>query len=143
MRYEKTDKGYMVRLFKGEKVHESLVHFAEKLSISTASYYGIGGIAQVELGYFRSEKKQYQKKIFEGDYELVSFIGNLCELDGKPFCHSHVTMGDENYQSIPGHLFEATIFATMEIHLIPFSNKWTRILDPEMGFYGLNLNGKI
>lgn len=137
----------MVRLFRGEKVHESLVHFAEKLSIPTASYYGIGGIAEVELGYLRLESKQYQKNLFEGDYELVSLIGNICELDGKPFCHSHVTLGNENYQSISGHLFEATVFATVELHLTPFSNKWTRIPEPEMGFLGLDLrnspDGKI
>ncbi len=41
-------------------------------------------------------------------------------MEGKPFLHMHVTLADENFQLLGGHLSEAEIGVTGELILEPF-----------------------
>jgi uncharacterized protein len=134
---------YILRLEKGEKLNESLLCFAKAQKIYSAFYYGIGGLTDIELGFFSLEKKEYEKIRLNDYYELVSLMGNLTLLKTDIFSHAHITLGTRDFQTISGHLFEATISVTAEIIIFKLPNPIKRFNDPNIGVNLMSLSKKI
>jgi predicted DNA-binding protein with PD1-like motif len=143
MFFQKQENKYILRLEKGEKLNKSLSSFAKSQKISSAFYYGIGAITDVELGFFLLEKKEYKKRNFNDFYELINLMGNLTFVDNTPFPHGHVTMGTKDFQTIAGHLFEATISVTAEIIIFDLPKTIKREFDPSVGLNLISLSEKI
>ena len=76
---------------------------------------------------------------YKGDYELISASGNISDLDGKPFAHTHVVLSDEKCHTFSGHLFEATVTITVEIFLFPLDIALIRRPGEKINFCGLDL----
>ena len=141
MTYQKVDDGYLVKVFPGEEIVASLLQLAEKEHILGASVTGIGGVKEVEIGYFDLKKNDYVRKKIQENLELVSLLGNFSYIDSKkPFYHLHATLGTRSYKAIAGHLFSAVVSITAEIHLITFSEKIVRSYDPTFRLNLWNLN---
>ena len=104
MYYSKCDLGYVLRVEMGEEIQEALRQFAQKVNLKGAFYQGIGALSQVELAFFRIDTKDYDRRFFDGEYEMVTFMGNLSSVDGSFLPHSHVTLADKNFQTHSGHL---------------------------------------
>ena len=102
-------------LSSGERVRECLEQACLDWEIHGGSVHGIGGVCEVELGFWRPP--DYQRKILPGNWELLSLLGNVSLYQGRPFAHLHVSLGDENFQVMGGHFFEARVTATAEIFL--------------------------
>ena len=100
-------------------MRQSLEQACLDLGIESAAVSGIGGVCQVELGYWRASQADYQRKKLEGSFELLTLLGNISLYQGRPFAHLHVSLADENLQVVGGHFFEATITATAELFLTP------------------------
>ena len=133
---------YILRLEKGEKLNESIVHFAKTKKIFSAFYFGIGALTNIELGFFSLEKKDYEKINLSNCYELINLTGNLTLLKNAPFLHSHVTLGTKNFQTISGHLFEATISATVEIIIFNLPNPIKRFKEQNIELNLMDLPNK-
>ena len=63
--------------------------------------------------------------------------GNVARVDGKPFIHCHAVLsgikeGTEN-QPIGGHVFEAKVAVTLEVHLTAYEGSVERALDNDIG----------
>jgi predicted DNA-binding protein with PD1-like motif len=58
--------------------------------------------------------------------EVISLMGNVALLDGKPFIHAHVCLGDREYRTHAGHLGEATVSPTLELFLTRVGGELTR-----------------
>lgn len=119
MRFVDTKRGYVIRMEPGEELLSSLVNFVEKMRIPSGYFQGIGGVTDVELGYFDLKKNDYDRHSYSGEYELITASGNISDVDGKPFVHTHGVFSDEKCQTFSGHLFKATITITAEIFLFP------------------------
>lgn len=121
MQYRKTQKVYVVRLERGEKLIECLNGLAEKENLSAAWLHGLGGAESVELGFYNLETRQYQWRLFEELMEITSLQGNLAWIDGQPKWHVHGTFSDRDYRVIGGHVKELTVGGTCEIglHIMP------------------------
>ena len=66
--------------------------------------------------------------------------GNIAQVDGAPFIHVHAVLTDMlKNDSIGGHVFEAKVAVTLEVHLVAFNEKITREMDDEIGLKLLNL----
>ena len=65
--------------------------------------------------------------------EIASLIGNISQKDGKPFLHIHTVLCDENFTCIGGHLKEAKVGATCEVHLIDLGMNIERKYDNGIG----------
>ena len=69
----------------------------------------IGAIRDVGLGAYDLQTQAYTRKTFGGLWELVSLQGNISPLEGRPFRHAHITIGDDSFKVLGGHLFHAEV----------------------------------
>ena len=133
MEYRKFDDTYVVRLYKGEEVIESLKDLCKNENIELAEITGLGASNLVEIGVFNVNTKEYNTKIFEGMFEITSLIGNVTRKDGEVYLHIHINFGDEEGLIKGGHLVRSIISATSEIVVRRINGKVGRKLSNEIG----------
>lgn len=143
MYYSKCNLGYILKLDSGEEIHAALRYFSKKVNLHAAFYKGIGAIKDVELGYWRPELENYDTRIFRGDYELVSIIGDLGWTEDGAILHSHVTFGDQNFQTFSGHLMQAIVSPQAEIFVSPIDISLTRKEVPGFRYKELVSGGRV
>ncbi len=133
MQFKKITSGYIIRLKEGEEIVKLLEDFVMDHEIKGALIVGIGTIYDAELGFYHREKKEYMKKIFKGDYEVVNLSGNMSYFKENAVIHLHVTISGEDFIAYSGHLFSARTAATMELFLLTQEQKLRREFDPTQG----------
>ena len=139
MHYADFSRGFVLKFEPDEKFHETLLKFFEQKRFPSAFYQGIGALKHVDIGAFDTMKNSYDHIPLEGEFELITAMGNISLVDGKPFAHTHVCLGNHKGHTYSGHLFEATISITAEIFLIPIDIALLRKDDPNLRFKGLDL----
>jgi uncharacterized protein len=119
---------YILRFDKGEQVLKGLADFMEAQKIKSCTFTGIGTISHLEMGFYNSHLKEYRKKPFLDDMEIVSLIGNggILASDGKPVIHAHGIFGKIDFSVIGGHVFEIVSLATCEIFLTKLEGEMKR-----------------
>lgn len=131
--------GYLIRVARGAPVTESLVAALTDLGVEGGSISAIGALEQVELGYFDRDAQTYLHETVDGVYELLSLLGNIAMVDGKPFVHAHVTLGDRNMRVTGGHFFDGVVAVTLEAVVRDFGKAVHRAPDAETGLKLLDL----
>ena len=119
--FRKLDNTYVVRLNKGAEIISAIKDFCSSNNIKVGTIQGIGAINSATFGFFNPETKQYNEKIFEGPREITSLIGNISTQNGETYLHLHMTASGEDYNTIGGHLINATISLTGEIFITPIN----------------------
>ena len=105
-----------VRLDKGEELHTAIRSLCQH-GISTAALTsGIGRVRETVIGFLDSDGV-YQKMRVEEPMELLSMQGNLAPGPDGAFTHIHIVAADDDHIVRGGHLFEATVEVTAEIHM--------------------------
>ncbi len=140
MKYTSSEKGYILRLSKGEKIIETLTQFCEDQNIHSGLFHGIGAVENPELGYYHLDRKEYEFRTIEKMLEIVSLTGNVALVDGEPFLHIHTVVSDNTFQTYGGHLKEGTVGATCEIYLTNFGIDIERKFDESTGLKLLSCN---
>lgn len=81
----------------------------------------LGVVNKIDIGVFDTTNKTYHSNQFEGTFEIVSLLGTLTQMNGEPYLHAHMSVGDMQGNMLGGHLTSAVVSATAEIvlHLIP------------------------
>ncbi len=92
---------------------ETLNAYLTRQNIAGAKFVAIGSFSQVRLEYFNVQAKQYETGDLKEQVEVISLIGNVALVDGKPFVHAHVSVGSEDYHARAGHLCDATVQPTL------------------------------
>lgn len=133
MQFAKSKNSYVIRLEKDEEIIESLEKFCKSNAVKSANLWAIGAVLWAELGFYHLDKKEYSFKKLNSPLEIASLIGNVSQADGKPFLHIHAVFADENFNCIGGHLKEAMVGATCEVHLVDFEKNIERKYDSETG----------
>ncbi len=141
MEHHRTRYGYVLRLDAGEELWAALKAFAAQENVRAGVLSGIGAASDVELGYFIRSSRTYVRRAFPGEWEIVALTGNFSELDGEGFPHCHITIGGEDFSTYGGHLFQATITVTCEIHVVTDPDPIRRIARPDLGFNPLAPRG--
>jgi len=139
MYYSKTKSGYVLRLEVGEELQESLRQFVQKEGLEGGFYQGIGMLHQVELAFFLREEKEYHRQFFDGDFELVSLLGNISSVEEEALPHSHVVLSNQKFETVSGHLVRGTVCVTAEIFLVPSDISLGREEDPILRFMRLSM----
>lgn len=124
---------YLLKLTRGERVIESLLQFAREKNIQGGLFHGIGALEDAEVGFYNLAIREYRFKHFPGILELASMTGNIALVDGNPFVHAHVVLSDDEMQAFGGHLKEAIVGVTCEIHLSVLQEPLIRIHEEEVG----------
>jgi predicted DNA-binding protein with PD1-like motif len=127
-----TDKPFILGIKKGENLFKSILHCADVIGLPAASISGLGALDDVTVAFYYLETKQYQTKLFEGTYELVSLNGNITFFEGKRFIHIHAALGTSDYNIVGGHIMDATVGPSAEITITPLSGKIHRKHDEEI-----------
>ena len=130
---KKIGTSFMVRLERGEKVIETLLAFCEGEKIKGGYFNGLGAAGEVELAHFSLVTKKYTILNLSGQYEITGLHGNISTMEGKPYIHSHITVGDGQFHSLSGHLKEAVVSATCEIIVVRLEAEIGRAKDGETG----------
>ena len=133
MNYRIDNGRIYMTLSKGDLINKTFAAHAESHDIGCAWIHGIGAMENPEIGYYSLETKSYHHKIFSGDYELTSLLGNITIKGEKYFPHTHITFSDTNYQVFGGHLFDAKITAAGEFVIIPGKKNIKREMNPDIG----------
>jgi len=141
MEYLKTAFGYQVRLETGEEIHKSLSKLMDVLNLQGGIAMGIGALSSYSLGYYDIHKKEYIRKDYNEEVELLSCIGNLAHKGDSKIAHLHATVSNVNMETRGGHLFEGIISATGEFSLIDSKVMFKR-LDGDAALPLLNLTDK-
>ncbi len=110
---------HMMRLDRDEDVLSTLAAYMEQSAVRSGIVWGIGAVKDVTIGAFVSGNGQYVKTDLGGEWELLSFNGTVSMLDGRPFVHPHVVLGDAQGNVRGGHLFGAKVAVTGEFVILP------------------------
>lgn len=116
-----------------DAVVEGLERFARDNRLQGAHFTAIGAFRNAILFYFDWETREYQKIPVDEQVEVLSLIGNIAEMDGKPKVHTHVTLGRHDGSTRGGHLKEAHVRPTLELILTEEPEPLRREHDPETG----------
>ena len=133
MQFKQHDNTYFVYLEKGEKVVNVLTSFCKKHNILNGHISGIGAMNNIELGAYDSASKEYIKKTFKEDHELITYQGNIMLLDDKPFIHAHITIGNHNMEIFGGHLFSMNVAVVVEFIIQKIDGNSKRTFNNEIG----------
>lgn len=117
----------------GEELHEMLGNYAREHELKSAWVEGLGSASDMTLGYYKLGEKQYSWKDFSDAHEILSLQGNLAWIDDEPVWHIHGVFGNDNFNTVGGHVKELTVGPTCELHITPFDAPLTRIFDDETG----------
>ena len=132
----KDDRRFVLRFDKDEEVIAGLGEFMKTQNIGACAFFGIGAAASVEFGYFNPFLKDYRKKPYVEELEIVSFSGNGSLNNGQPTIHSHGVFAKNDFTTLGGHVFKMAVSITCEIFLIKLDGQMNRGVNPE---FNLNL----
>ncbi len=139
MKFQKHDTLYVICLDLGEKIKQTLTSFCEREHIYGGFISGLGAVSEAEIAHYPLSEKRYNTQRFVGEYEVMNLTGNVASLDGKPFLHLHITLGDREYHAFGGHLVEGIASPTLEVLLTHIPGLLTRKHDEATGLKLLDL----
>ena len=116
MEHRRVGRDVFVRLDVGDEMHASIRELSEHGISAAAITSGIGRIRNTVIGYLDADGV-YQKEVLEAPVELLSTQGNLAPGPDGAFTHIHIVASDDDHTVHGGHLFEATVEVTAEMHL--------------------------
>jgi predicted DNA-binding protein with PD1-like motif len=108
-------KTYIVVLNRGDDILSGLTEFAEKYQIKFAHFTGLGAISSGRFGSYDRARQMYHIIPIKGQAETTSFTGNIATFNGKPTVHVHMSVSQTDGTMRGGHLFQATVWPTLEI----------------------------
>jgi uncharacterized protein len=137
MKFKQIDaapKTFVVVFETGDELASQLSAFAVERRLLGASFKAIGGCSSVRLAWFNPESKKYEPSVtLDEQVELLSLIGDVALLEGKPAVHAHAVIGTKDGRALGGHLLEAAIRPTCELFLTESSAPLYKVHDAESG----------
>jgi len=125
----------VVNLTRGENIRAKVEEMAFKESIVGAEVSAIGAVANPELGYYKLDERDYIRRFFPGDWELLSLLGNITQKDGKPFLHAHASLSGKDFNVIGGHLFDARVAVVVEMLITRIGTPLRRVYCDDVGLH--------
>lgn len=98
-----------------DEVMAELNRFADSQRVTAAHFTGIGAFAMVTIGWFDLQQQSYQPIEIHEQVEVLSLIGDVAELKGKPSVHAHVCVGKHDGSAHGGHLQQGYVRPTLEL----------------------------
>jgi predicted DNA-binding protein with PD1-like motif len=102
---------FVARLSHGEDWRGQIEDFAADNGVDAAFFFGLGAVQDAELYYYDQDDQEYYATEFDEPLEMAACVGNVSELEGEPFAHTHAVLSREDGSTVAGHLNRATTFA--------------------------------
>ncbi|MHA2035652.1 MAG: PPC domain-containing DNA-binding protein [Promethearchaeota archaeon] len=123
-----------------EDLIEAIIEMVKKHNIQSGLINCVGALKKFTIGYFNIDTKTYETKTFEECIELVSCIGNIAFINDEPIIHLHITVGNNKYSLMGGHLVQPAIVSiTGEIYIFEIDQKLYKEHDSQFNLSLLNL----
>ncbi|MFB6068657.1 MAG: PPC domain-containing DNA-binding protein [Halobacterium sp.] len=129
MDYTEESDRIVVRLDPGDRVLESLATLREECDVTGAFFTGIGAVDEATLGHYDVGEQEYKEEIFEGDFEVTSFLGNI----GPDKIHAHIQLGKRDFSTIGGHFAGGRVSGTFEVIVHDVESELPHHLDERTG----------
>ncbi len=100
----KAGRAFVGRLETGSDLVEEIERHCAEHSVLAAQVTVVGAMRRARYAYYRQEAKEYLELASETHHEVVGFVGNVSERDGRPFLHAHATFADEEGDTVGGHI---------------------------------------
>jgi predicted DNA-binding protein with PD1-like motif len=120
-----------------------LTEFAEARKLTAGYFSAIGALEQAKFGWFDSAKKAYRNIPIRQQAELISLIGDVGLVDGKPQIHAHGAVGFSDGEVRGGHLLRAVVWPTLELFFTAFPETLIKKEDPETDLYLFDLKALV
>jgi hypothetical protein len=91
--------------------------FAADNGIGSAWVTYLGAVRRASLRYYDQDAKKYRDFVIDEHLEVLSGVGNISLLDGKPFLHTHAAFGDGDGKAFGGHLNEGCEAFLIEVRI--------------------------
>lgn len=95
---------HLLRLATGEDVLDGITAYVTEHDIRAAWLSYLGAVRRASLRYFDQERRQYCDFMIGRHLEVLSGVGNVSVLDGAPFVHTHMALGDDRGRAYGGHV---------------------------------------
>lgn len=123
---------YLGSLDHGADWRAEIEAFADEHEVDAGWFWAMGAVQDAELWYYDQTDREYRSVTFDEPLEVASCVGNVADLDGERFAHTHVVLSRQSGQSLAGHLDAATVFAG-ECYLRAFERPLEREYDEATG----------
>jgi uncharacterized protein len=125
----------ILRVDAGEDVLDEVRAYCEKEEITAAIFTGIGAAASVTLSWYDLTRKVYEDKTIEGQWEIVSLMGNVGLKNEKPFVHAHGVFSDQSMIPQAGHIKKLIVGPTCEVAITVIEGSMQRAADEGTGLF--------
>ena len=129
MTYKEHNGNYVLRLFPGEELIETLTKFCQEHNILGGWISGLGGSHNVVFGHYNESTHTYTPFAFDNESELKE-ITNITGNVSAEKLHIHITIGDHNGLAHTGHLMKCVANPTLEIFLTTFPEMHRKLDEP-------------
>ena len=106
---------YAVIFRTGDDPYAGLTQFAAKYHIQSAHFTAIGAFHDVRLGFYDPDKKMYRLIPIDTQVEVVSLVGDIAQLNGKPAVHMHCVVSMPDGHALGGHFLSAHVQPLLEV----------------------------
>jgi uncharacterized protein len=104
---------YALSFRKRDEVLSGLTAFATERKITAGHFTAIGALQRAKFGWFDLEHQAYRDIPINEQVEMISLIGDVGLVNGKPQVHTHGAVGLPDGHVRGGHLLKAIVFPTL------------------------------
>jgi uncharacterized protein len=124
---------YAVIFKPGDEPYAGLTQFAAEHHIQSAHFTAIGGFKDARLAWFDLDKKMFRVIPVDQQVEVVSLVGDIALLDGKPQVHMHCVVAYPDGTTKGGHILGAHVSPLLEVFVTADPVKLVKKRDPARG----------
>jgi len=106
---------YAVIFRQGDDPYAGLTQFAAQYHIQSAHFTAIGAFHDARLGFYDPQKKMYRVIPIDTQVEVVSLVGDIAQLNGKPAVHMHCVVSMPDGHALGGHFLSAHVEPLLEV----------------------------
>jgi predicted DNA-binding protein with PD1-like motif len=122
---------YAVIFSTGDEAFSGLQAFAENYHVTSAHFTAIGAVNGATVAWFDPQRKMYKKIPIDGEFEVISMIGDIALYQGKPIVHTHIVLGAADGTTRGGHVLDANVSVTLEVMVTVDAIAMQKRFDPE------------
>ncbi|MFB6235042.1 MAG: PPC domain-containing DNA-binding protein [Halopenitus sp.] len=125
-----TSAEYLARLETGADWRQEIEDLARAEDVEAGWFMAMGAVQDAEVWFYDQDDQEYQSVTFDEPLEVAACVGNVADLEGDVFAHTHAVLSRKSGQALAGHLDAGTVFAG-EVYMRAFEEPLVREHDPE------------
>lgn len=124
---------YAVIFRPGDDPYAGLTQFAAQYHVQSAHFTAIGAFRDARLGFYDPDKKMYRLIPIDTQVEVVSLVGDIAQLNGKPAVHMHCVVSMPDGHALGGHFLSAHVAPLLEVFVTADPGRLNKKFDPASG----------